>query len=159
MQNEAIMSVLHTPAISAASVIRCSRCGKSTDDLSCSCGWSAAVRDGIITLPSAGMHAESERELAVREQQYQMDGTAAPDPLDLAEMVPHIEALRLSGSESLLEIGAGSGRYTAQLASRCSSIVAVDFSREGLTQIARCLAGQPHVIPVQADIADLRVAP
>jgi SAM-dependent methyltransferase len=105
------------------------------------------------------MHVESERELGVRQRQYQKDVTAVPEALDLAEMVPHIEALQLSGSESLLEIGAGSGRYTAQLASQCSSIVAVDFSREGLTQMVRRLAGHPHVIPVQADIKDLRVAP
>ena len=119
------------------------------------CGFKAAVEDGVVSLLGP-QGEEGRREQTIREREYRQ----ALPPLsrqDWMEVRPTLAALGLTGTEILLELGAGSGRYTQELARSSAAVVAVDFSRQGLMQIAH--RGMENVLAVQCDIASLRVAP
>jgi SAM-dependent methyltransferase len=101
-------------------------------------------------------HIESARERVARDKQY---AEAVAKPLtdwDRIEMDSHIRALRLTGSERVLELGAGSGRYTLRLESLCRLVVAVDISLAGLTRIAKQVPAPNKVALLQADISHLQ---
>jgi SAM-dependent methyltransferase len=120
-----------------------------------SCQFTSPIEDGIVSL-FGPEDDEGRHEQAIREQEYQQE----LPPLsreDQMEMVPTMAALQLTGKEVVLELGAGSGRYTREIARASAAVVAVDFSRRGLLQIAR--QRMLNVLAVQCDIARLRVAP
>jgi SAM-dependent methyltransferase len=120
------------------------------------CTMRAAVTNGILDLMIPdGLDPESRHELAVREQEWAV-GTISQTEEDLAEIAPHIEAVRLQDSSQLLELGCGTGRYTFRLAEECALVVAVDFSQAALESIVRngpC----SNVALVRADIQQLIV--
>jgi SAM-dependent methyltransferase len=118
------------------------------------CGFKAPVEDGIVSLLGP-REEEGRREQTIREREYQQ--TLPPlSARDWMEISPTLVALGLNETEIVLELGAGSGRYTRELARLSAAVVAVDFSRQGLLQIAR--RRMTNVLPVQCDIASLRVA-
>src|SRR5438094_2773298 len=119
------------------------------------CRYTAPIEDGIVSLLGPE-DEEARRELAIREQEFRHELPRLRRE-DLLDMVPTMAALQLRGSEVVLELGAGSGRYTREIARSSAGVIAVDFSRRGLLQIAR--AGMDNVLPVQSDIARLGVAP
>ena len=162
----------HRPnAARFARLVRCPDCqGRFTAALSCErCGFQVhTTDDGIFVVRSEHLHHDSGHEARIREQQYLGDEGHALSNFDRAEVVPHVESMRLTRRRRppvVLELGAGSGRYTLPLARRAGVIVAVDFSLEGLRRIserlpsARPACGRAEVILVQADISRLHVAP
>jgi len=64
-----------------------------------------------------------------------------------------LEALRLIGSESVLEIGTGSGYQTALLAALCRNVVSIELHQSLATHAEATLArlGFPNVTVVAAD--------
>jgi 16S rRNA (adenine1518-N6/adenine1519-N6)-dimethyltransferase len=64
------------------------------------------------------------------------------------------DACRLERSDTVLEIGAGPGGLTAELAKRAGSVVAVDIDEEMASLARRRLADQGHVCIIAADVLD-----
>jgi 16S rRNA (adenine1518-N6/adenine1519-N6)-dimethyltransferase len=64
------------------------------------------------------------------------------------------DACMLQRSDTVLEIGAGPGGLTAELARRAGSVVAVDIDEEMASLARRRLADQPHVCVIAADVLD-----
>lgn len=63
----------------------------------------------------------------------------------LAAMLPRERFTRA------LEIGCGVGEFTAELATRCDAVVAIDVAAEAVARTAERVAAQPHVQVVRAD--------
>jgi SAM-dependent methyltransferase len=127
--------------------------------VACSCGFKASVREGILILGEDGSDDQSRRERRLRDEEYRSEPSPHDTVLDRMEIPPTLRALRLTGRDAVLELGAGSGRYTIQLANRCRELVAIDFSLEGLKRLAERLPPTSPVSLVQADISRLAVAP
>jgi 16S rRNA (adenine1518-N6/adenine1519-N6)-dimethyltransferase len=64
------------------------------------------------------------------------------------------DACLLRPSDTVLEIGAGPGGLTAELARRAGSVVAVDIDEEMASLARRRLGDQPHVCVIAADVLD-----
>jgi 16S rRNA (adenine1518-N6/adenine1519-N6)-dimethyltransferase len=64
------------------------------------------------------------------------------------------DACLLRPSDTVLEIGAGPGGLTAELAKRAGAVVAVDIDEEMASLARRRLADQPHVCVIAADVLD-----
>lgn len=124
----------------------------------CQCGFSAPIRKGILILVKEALHAECRREWVLRDVEYQSGTPEKLTPRDRMEFQPTLRELRLTGQNRLLELGAGSGRYTLQLTNSCSDIVAVDLSLKGLRRISERPRGTARVSLVQADIAKFSVS-
>lgn len=122
------------------------------------CAHSAQIEEGILDLLDLGsMHETSRQEREQREVQSARAPMTVTD-LDLAEIEPHLEALRLEDDHYVLEFGCGSGRYTAFLVERCRLVVAVDMTRGSLKALAQRL--QPsNVALVRADVSRFAVCP
>lgn len=61
----------------------------------------------------------------------------------------------LSSSDEVLEVGCGSGLFTAALAARCARLSALDIEPRYLAQTARKTAGLGNVTLLQGDLAAL----
>jgi len=66
-----------------------------------------------------------------------------------------IDAAELSGSEEVLEIGAGLGNLTYLLAQTCARVTAVEIDRHLLEPLAEALKPFPNVQIVPGDILEL----
>ncbi len=99
--------------------------------------------------------AEQIRYYRARAPEY--DATARPDddPYDdvFARAVADLRALGPVGSA--IELGAGTGQYTAVLASVAEAVVAVDSSPEAL-ELLRLKVAAPNIATVAADAFDWR---
>ena len=141
--------------------VHCSRCGNGY-----------RIEDGILRLLDRWQpDAESAHEARLRDSiagngDY-LEGfraTRADRQFDRMEMRPTLEALTPLREGVILELGAGTGRYTVELAKESRALLAVDFSARSLeTLMAKLsdpqLEGQARVGLVQADITRLRLAP
>ena len=130
------------------------------------CQRSYSITDGILDVcDETILDPESRHELKLRDKQYgaaiDEDGPAwwEGDEMEKAEMNPTIDSLGANGSQSLLELGCGDGRYTTALADRFKWILAVDFSRAALQRLQKRLAGHSNIALVRADISTLKLRP
>lgn len=94
----------------------------------------------------------------------QFRATRADRQFDRMEMRPTLAALAPLRDGVVLELGAGTGRYTVELAQESRALLAVDFSARSLETLAaklsdRRLPDGARVGLVQADVTRLCLAP
>jgi SAM-dependent methyltransferase len=157
-----------------AGILACPTCGAILDvgAASCcgSCGRGFDVEhDGRIVklLRVDALVGESRREKEIRDQQVaerprRDRREVLSDPHEVMEMAPTMEWLALRGSESILELGCGTGRYTEVLAAQGCKVLAMDFSSQALLTLEgalRALGIAENVGLVNASIGDFSVAP
>jgi SAM-dependent methyltransferase len=125
------------------------------------CGREYPIAEGIPRLlPDPGLLPpaeirEKESERALRDQQAGIyDRNRGLRLLSLAEIPATLRRLQPQRSDTVLEIGCGTGRFTRHLAARCRRVVAVDYSLESL-RVARARVPQPEVQFLQADASFL----
>ncbi len=136
-----------------------------TGTLRCkSCNRKYSINEGIVCLlEEALLDKESEHERKLRDQQAEKyDNYYLSEKLskmNLMEILPTLDALRLSPGQVLLELGCGTGRYTIDIVNACpiGMLLAVDFSAASLRILAQKLKPQSPVGLVQADITRLSV--
>ncbi|MDQ7842159.1 MAG: 16S rRNA (adenine(1518)-N(6)/adenine(1519)-N(6))-dimethyltransferase RsmA [Armatimonadota bacterium] len=75
-----------------------------------------------------------------------------------AALAAILEAAALSGSDGVLEIGAGIGTLTAALATRAKAVIAVEFDAALMPPLQDAVAAFPNVTLVQGDILALDLA-
>jgi 2-polyprenyl-3-methyl-5-hydroxy-6-metoxy-1,4-benzoquinol methylase len=131
--------------------IHCTLCGSRYD-----------VKDGILRLlDTTLLDAESDHERTTRDAE--LDAAFNPDveqsDFQLAEIEPTLAASEPLRGASLLELGAGTGRYTIPLAQRGAVILAIDFSMSSLRRLVPRLHGSWRVALVQADCTRLATRP
>lgn len=63
-----------------------------------------------------------------------------------------VEALQLTGQETVLEIGPGRGALTDRLAGRCARLVVIEYDRALAALLRERHANDPHVEVVEADV-------
>jgi 16S rRNA (adenine1518-N6/adenine1519-N6)-dimethyltransferase len=68
------------------------------------------------------------------------------------------DALELTGTETVVEIGPGRGALTAQLATRAGALVAVEVDRRLAELLRQRYADDPRVRVVEADVLSVRLA-
>ena len=127
-------------------------------DVHCAtCGRTYQVRDGILRLlDAAQLDAESAHERQRREEQYAAySETAEAGDLLRAESDPTLDALEPLPRSTVLELGAGAGRFTVRMAQRDATVVAVDFSIEALRVLSGRIREGWRVGLVQADCTTL----
>jgi SAM-dependent methyltransferase len=125
------------------------------------CGTRYPVRHGILRLlDPAVLDAESSHEREVRDEQAQAldHGWETTDWVRM-ELVPTMRASEPLREASVLELGAGTGRYSVRMAERGARVIAVDFSFEALRTLSLRLQPGWQVGLVEADCTRLRVQP
>jgi SAM-dependent methyltransferase len=101
---------------------------------------------------------EKERERTQRDREAGIYDLNRPlRLLSLAEIPATLRRLQPGRSDTILEIGCGTGRFTRHLVGRCRRVVAVDYSLESL-RIARAKIPQLEVQFLQADASFLPLA-
>ena len=65
-----------------------------------------------------------------------------------------VEALQLTGQETVLEIGPGRGALTDRLAGRCARLVLIEYDRALAALLRERYANDPHVEVVEADVLE-----
>lgn len=136
-----------------------------TGSLTCpSCGREYPILDGIpCLLPDPTLlpeheAREKERERTQRDREAGIyDLNRSLRLLSLAEIPATLRRLQPAPSDTVLEIGCGTGRFTRHLASRCRRVVAVDYSLASLRR-ARAKVPRPEVQFLQADASFLPLA-
>jgi SAM-dependent methyltransferase len=137
------------------------------------CGRGFRIEGGILRLlddlwePDAeSAHEAQLRDSIVGNGDYveQFRATRADQQFDRMEMRPTLAALASLRDQVVLELGAGTGRYTVELAKESRAILAVDFSARSLETLAAKLSDPRHqggarVGLVQADVTQLCLAP
>jgi SAM-dependent methyltransferase len=125
------------------------------------------VDRGILRLlDQRELDAESAHEAGLRDSiaqagDYveQFRSTWPLEQFDRMEMQPTLAALAPLRDRAILELGAGTGRYTVELVKSGGTTLAVDFSATSLERLAGKIEGSGTVGLVQADVTRLRVAP
>jgi SAM-dependent methyltransferase len=110
---------------------------------------------------------ESSREREIRDEQAASRRRRdrkeiLSDPHELMEIDPTMEWLALTGRETILELGCGTGRYTELLAAKGCNVLAMDFSMQALLKLERTLqaGGVAHNVGlVNASVGAFSVAP
>jgi SAM-dependent methyltransferase len=134
--------------------LRCLRCARAVP-----------IVAGIAHMLSAEtLDAEERHEVALRDEQTR---TLSPEReraywaslYSRRETASTLKALELAADCTAVDLGCGTGRYTALLARACRQVLAVDFSLESLGWLARENAPGPNVGLVHGDITRLRLAP
>lgn len=129
------------------------------------CGGVVPIVAGIARmLASEALDAEERHEVALRDEQTR---TLSPDReraywaslYSRRETASTLAALDLNPECTAVDLGCGTGRYTARLARACRQVLGVDFSLESLGWLARENAPGPNVGLVHGDITRLRLAP
>ena len=62
------------------------------------------------------------------------------------------DALALTGTETVLEVGPGKGALTDLLAPRCARLVGIEIDRDFVAALKARFSDQPHVSFVAADV-------
>ncbi|NHN32141.1 class I SAM-dependent methyltransferase [Paenibacillus agricola] len=75
-----------------------------------------------------------------------------------ADLLPHIEAIRPIHGLDIVDLGAGTGRLTVELAAQAQSVIALDASEAMLRLIADRLK-EAGLTNVRTQVADLRKLP
>lgn len=119
------------------------------------------IKQGIVRLLDPTLlDDESSNERNRREHGAQRyDASWETTPWTLTEVVPTMAASEPLAAARVLELGAGTGRYTVLMAERRASIVAVDFSLASLEKLASRVRAGWEVGLVHADCTQLAVAP
>ncbi len=124
------------------------------------CGAAYPVTDGILrTLTATELDQASAQEMVVRDGDAEaaFEAERAPDERAAATALM-LQALGDGPSGgALLELGCGSGHFTAKLVDRFDPIVAVDFSLNALKRCAARLPPGANVALVHADITHVAV--
>jgi 16S rRNA (adenine1518-N6/adenine1519-N6)-dimethyltransferase len=68
------------------------------------------------------------------------------------------DALALTGSEAVVEIGPGRGALTALLLARAARVVAIELDADLVTHLQSRFAGDARLTVVHADVRDVRLA-
>jgi SAM-dependent methyltransferase len=137
------------------------------------CDRSFRIKGGILRLlddlwepDRESAHEARLRDSIVGNGDYveQFRGTRADQAFDRMEMRPTLTALAPLRDQVVLELGAGTGRYTVELVKESRAILAVDFSARSLETLAAKLPdprlqGGARVGLVQADVTRLCLAP
>ena len=126
------------------------------------CGHEFPVREGILDMMGdAAPEGEAAHEQALRDEHAaRLDPTTTwyDNEHHRMEMGPTLDAVDVTPDCTVLELGAGDGRYTTRLAGSCHALIAADFSRKSLQVLGARLAGQPAVVGrVLADVTTLKV--
>jgi SAM-dependent methyltransferase len=137
----------------------CRSCGRNFE----------TAQDGRILkiLRPESLVGEASRERGIRDDQAatrQRRGwkETISDPHESMEIDPTMEWLALSGWESILELGCGTGRYTEQFAAMGCKVLAMDFSMQALLKLddaVQELGAGHNVGLVNASIGDFAAAP
>lgn len=148
------------PASIVNGTARCSHCGRGYP-----------IDNGILRLLEGWVpDPESAHEARLRDSiasngDYveQFRANQADQRFDQMEMGPTLAALGPLHDAVVLELGAGTGRYTVELARESRALLAIDFSARSLERLATKLSapglqGGARVGLVQADITRLRLA-
>jgi SAM-dependent methyltransferase len=127
------------------------------------CGSVFRIEGGILNLlDQSSLDEESANEQRQRnEDQSTFDAGVAPEMRTHheMEMLPTLEALPVTLSQTILEVGCGEGRYTTALAGR-TNVLAVDFSIGLLRVLQRRLPpGTKNVGLVLGDVTTFKAAP
>lgn len=119
------------------------------------------IRDGILRLLDAQqLDDESRHERDQRDQQAQaIDHAWETSEWVRMEIVPTIRESEPLPQATVLELGAGTGRYSVRMAARGARLMAVDFSFHALRSLAERMEPGWEVGLVEADCTRLRVKP
>lgn len=157
--DRAPLRLAHTPVEQAppeqpdGGVVRCTDCGREYP----------AQRGVLRLLPDARLTDVA----AAHEQELWDRGAAAYDELvthgratlNAVEIPTTLRALGSIHDALILELGCGTGRISTLLSPRCRELVAVDFSFQELSILARKLSPNAPVTLVQADVTQPFAAP
>jgi SAM-dependent methyltransferase len=133
-----------------------------------SCGAEFRIEDGIARMLPTQLSAEDQHEMSIRDT-IDYDCTN-PGPFvppldgwrsvlsDMLEVPPHLNGLRSSGGNTVLELACGDGRFTIPIAETGARILAVDFSINSLRLLGHRMPSGARVGRVHADINQLHVA-
>jgi SAM-dependent methyltransferase len=132
------------------------------------CGIEYRIKDGIARLMPNQLSAEDQHEMNIRnalDYNNENQGPFVPPPdgwrsalSDMLEIPEHLNELKPSRSNMVLELACGDGRFTALVAQTGARILAVDFSINALNLLAHRLPSEARVGRVHADINHLHVA-
>ncbi len=135
-------------------------------DVECSsCGKRYQVSGGILDLLNEKKLFNSdsiyEREQRDREVTvYRRSANSQEDIIyDKMEIEATLKRLDDFKGKTVLEFGAGSGRYTTLLAKKAKDVVAVDFSMESLKVQSRHVEKYFNIGFVHGDVADIKLTP
>jgi SAM-dependent methyltransferase len=119
------------------------------------------IENGIVRLlQGVSLDAESENERGHRDSEAAgVDSVWELSAYSQMEILPTMEASEPLAGALVLELGAGSGRYTVLMSQRRSAVLAVDFSDRSLENIAARVQPDWRIGLVQADVTQLAVAP
>ncbi len=112
-----------------------------------------AISDGVVRmLEAVQLDAESENERRERDKGAAgLDPGWEESPFNQSEVQSTLDASEPLRGSLVLELGAGTGRYTVPMAKRGASILAVDMSGGSLANLAARLHADWQVGLVQAD--------
>ena len=68
------------------------------------------------------------------------------------------DALELTGSETVVEVGPGRGALTAELLPRCARLVVIEYDRMLAAMLRERYAGEPRVAVIEADVLETDLA-
>ena len=135
-------------------------------DLRCArCAHVVPIVAGIARILAVEtLDAEERHEVALRDEQTrtlsaERERAYWASLYSRRETASTLAALDLNRDCTVVDLGCGTGRYTALLARACRQVLAVDFSLESLGWLARENAPGPNVGLVHGDITKLRLAP
>ena len=156
-------SILECPTcrtiLDVESASRCSRCAR---------GFETEQGGRLVSLLKvAALVGDSCRERELRDAQAARGHRreckeVLSNPHDSMEMGPTLEWLGVTGRETILELGCGTGRYTELLAGKGCHVLAMDFSKQALLKLEgtlQALGTAKNVGLVNASIGDFSVAP
>ncbi|MEO8805834.1 MAG: class I SAM-dependent methyltransferase [Burkholderiaceae bacterium] len=123
------------------------------------CNHAYRIQGGILRLlaPTA-LDAESAHERVVRNEQAAVaDHTWESDAWMQKEIVPTLKESEPLKSASVLELGAGAGRYSVLMAERGARLMATDFSFVALASLAKRVKPDWSIGLIEADCTQLQV--
>jgi ubiquinone/menaquinone biosynthesis C-methylase UbiE/uncharacterized protein YbaR (Trm112 family) len=132
------------------------------------CGSEFPIEDGIVRLLPHQLSPEDQHEMIIRDSiDYDCTNPGffiSPAEgwrsvlSDKLEVPAHLKELRVSQSNTVLELACGDGRFTSLIAESGPRVLAVDFSINALRLLAHRLPAGARVGRVHADINHLHCA-
>ena len=130
------------------------------------CGRLFPIDDGIAAMlpraleqgAEAGDAADMRREMEARDDEAEQYDQLYDDPRYRFELDTYLSRLAPRPGERVLDVGAGTGRFTKEYAGRVGQVVAADFSRRSLQRLSPRLAPLPAAAVVQCEVGHLPFA-